>query len=141
METLEKKAAALLERAETVILASIGPDGYPRPVPLSKIKSEGCSTVWMATGKSSLKTKDFSLNPKGGLCFYENGNSVALTGEVEVVTDEAVKKELWQDWFIAHFPGGPADPEYILLKFTGDRATFWIDGAFVHRTLKQRAGK
>ena len=82
----------------------------------------------MATGNDSLKTKDFRLNPKAGLCYSENGNSVALTGEVEVITDAEIKKELWQEWFIAHFPLGPADPNYVLLKFKGQKATIWIDG-------------
>ena len=107
----------------------------PRPVPLSKIASEGISEIWMATGEHSVKTKDFRSNPKAGLCFYEQGNSVALTGEVEVVTDAGLKQKYWQDWFIAHFPKGPTDPEYVLLKFRSEHATFWIDGQFVHRNI------
>ena len=113
-------------------ITSVNEEGYPRPVPMSKIKSEGYSVVWMATGNDSLKTKDFRLNPKAGLCYSENGNSVALTGEVEVITDAEIKKELWQEWFIAHFPLGPADPNYVLLKFKGQKATIWIDGVFIH---------
>ena len=135
METLIEKAAAILSRCETVVITSVNKEGYPRPVPMSKIKSEGASTVWFATGKNSLKTKDFIANPKAGVCYQEQGNSIALTGEVEVIEDEATKKEMWQDWFIAHFPGGPTDPNYILLKFSGINATIWIDGHFVHRKL------
>ena len=30
---------------------------HPSPVPMSNIKSEGATTVWLATGKDSLKTK------------------------------------------------------------------------------------
>lgn len=135
METIKEKAEILLQHCEVVVLTSVDQAGYPRPVPMSKIKSEGCATVWMATGTDSVKTKDFSKNPKAGLCYSENGNSVALTGEVEIVSDEAMKKNMWQDWFIAHFPGGPTDPNYILLKFQGNHATFWIDGQFIHRQL------
>ena len=102
---------------------------------LSKIKTEGLTTIWFATGNSSAKTKDFRSNPKAGICFYKEGNSVAMTGEVEVVSDTGTKKELWQDWFIHHFPKGPEDPEYILLKFRGNHATIWIDGQFVHRKV------
>ena len=66
---------------------------------MSNIKSEGSTTVWLATGKDSLKTKEFAANPKAGLCFQEKGNSVALTGEVEIIEDEATKQEMWQEWF------------------------------------------
>ncbi len=126
MKSLNERAADLLQGCETVILSSVNQEGYPRPVPLSKIASEGISEIWMATGEHSVKTKDFRSNPKAGLCFYEQGNSVALTGEIEVVTDAGLKQKYWQDWFIAHFPKGPTDPEYVLLKFRSEHATFWI---------------
>lgn len=135
MEAIIEKAAEILGRCETVIITSVNKEGYPRPVPMSKIKSEGATTVWLATGSYSLKTKDFAANPKAGLCYQEGGNSVALTGEVEIINDEATKKEMWQDWFINHFPGGPTDPTYILLKFKGTYATIWIDGYFSHEEV------
>ena len=106
-KTMKEKATELLQRCEVVTLASVNKEGYPRPVPMSKILTEGISTIWMSTGADSLKTIDFLSNPKAGLCFQDKGDSVALTGKVEVVTDEKMKQELWQDWFIEHFPGGP----------------------------------
>ena len=45
METLEKKAAEMLQKSEVVVLASINQEGYPRPVPMSMVKAEGISTV------------------------------------------------------------------------------------------------
>ena len=44
-----------------------------------------------------------------------------------------MKQELWQDWFIEHFPGGPTDPGYVLLKFESNHATYWIEGTFIHK--------
>lgn len=135
MKSMKEQATEMLQRCEVVVLTSVNKDGYPRPVPLSKIHSEGCNEIWMATGKDSLKTKDFSQNSKAGLCFHEAGNSVAMTGTVEIVTDPVSKERFWQDWFIAHFPGGPTDSNYVLLKFTGEHATFWLDGKFVHKKI------
>lgn len=60
MATLIEKAAEILARCETVVITSINQEGYPRPVPMSNIKSEGATTVWLATGKDSLKTKEFA---------------------------------------------------------------------------------
>lgn len=136
METLKEKAEAMLQRCEVVVLTSINKEGYPRPVPMSKINSDGISVIWMATGLNSVKTKDFLANPKAGVCFQEQGNSVALTGEVEIITDNAIKKELWQDWFIEHFTEGATDPNYVLIKFVAQHATYWIDGKFVHRKMR-----
>ena len=118
MKSLNERAADLLQGCETVILSSVNQEGYPRPVPLSKIASEGISEIWRATGEHSVKTIDFRSNPKAGLCFYAG-----------------LKQKYWQDWFIAHIPKGPTDPEYVLLKFRSEHATFWIDGQFVHRNI------
>lgn len=135
MATIIEKATEILQRCETVIITSVNQEGYPRPVPMSKIKTEGAATVWLATGKDSVKTTEFAANPKAGLCYQEGGNSVALTGEVEILEDEKTKQEMWQEWFIHHFPKGPTDPNYVLLKFQGNHATFWIDGYFNHEKI------
>lgn len=135
MANIKEKAATLLQNCEIVILTSINEKGYPRPVPMSKTKAEGITTIWMATGNSSVKTKDFRLNPKAGICYFSNEDSVALTGEIEIVTDPATKQELWQDWFYAHFTKGPTDPEYVLLKFTAHDATLFVDNEFVHQQI------
>ena len=126
MESLKEKAKALLQQCEVVTLTSINKEGYPRPVPLSKIKTEGLTTIWFATGNSSAKTKDFRSNPKAGICFHKERNSVAMTGEVEVVSDTGTKKELWLRLVYPSFPKGPEDPEYILLKFRGTMPPFGL---------------
>lgn len=133
--TLVEKATALLAQCKEVTIASVDEDGCPRPVPMSKIHTVGCNEVWMATGAESVKVHDFRKNPKAGLCYALYGDSVALRGEVEIVTDDAVRKSMWQEWFVRHFPGGPTDPNYVLLRFVGHDATIWINGEFAHETI------
>lgn len=135
MTIIESKALAMLERCEVISVASIDENGFPRPVPLSKIKSEGLSGIWFSTGTSSEKTKHFQINNKAGISLFEGGNSMVETGIMEIVTNPAIKKTLWQDWFIHHFPQGVDDPEYCILKFTGEKATLWIDSEFVKLKL------
>ena len=50
MEELKRKAELLLEQCESVVLTSIDENGFPRPVPMSKVKTEGITTIWFATG-------------------------------------------------------------------------------------------
>ena len=135
MEELKRKAELLLEQCESVILASVDENRFPRPVPMSNVKADEISTIWFATGTYSDKTKHFLENPKAGVCFQKEINSVVLTGDIEIVTDEAEKKALWQDWFIQHFPGGVDDPTYCVLKFTSKRVTYWLDFQFVKADL------
>lgn len=134
-KTMKEKAAELLQKCEVVTLASVNKEGYPRPVPMSKIAAEGISTIWMSTGADSLKTIDFLSNPKAGLCFQEKGDSVALMGEVEVVTDEKLKQELWQDWFIEHFPGWSYRSGLCIAKVYRQSRNYWIEGTFIHKKL------
>lgn len=137
METIKEKAAELLQKCDTVVLASIDAEGCPRPVPIAKIATEGISTIWMSTGTSSQKTAEFRANPKAGLCFHADGSSVVLTGEVEVVEDMESKEKYWQNWFINHFPQGVKDPEYILLKFRSSHATIYIGNQFERVAIEE----
>lgn len=133
--SLAEKAAALLAQCGEVTLVSINAEGFPRPVPMAKGRTAGCNEVWMATGADSVKVAEFRANPKAGLCYSSYGDSVALRGTVEVVTDDEIRSEMWQEWYAKHFPGGPADPNYVLLHFTGTEATFYMDQEFVHEKL------
>ena len=131
LSTMEKKAGSLLAECDTVMLASVTEDGCPRPVPMGKIKADGISRIWFSTGTFSDKTIQFQINPKAGVCFMKGGDSIVLTGKVEIVSDMETKTALWSDWMFAHFPGGVTDPNYCILMFTSENATYWIDNEFV----------
>lgn len=134
-EKLMKKAGDVLSRCDEVTIASVNADGFPRPVPMAIMKAIDCNEIWMSTGADSVKTIEFLANPKAGLCYSSNGDSVAFRGTVEIVTDDEARKEMWKDWMINHFPEGPTDPNYVLLRFVGKDATIWIDNEFAHLTL------
>lgn len=133
--SLQEKAETLLSQCENVTIASINANGFPRPVQLTKIHNIGFNEVWMATSAASQKAADFRQNRKAGLCYDHYGDGVSLRGTVELVTDDARRKELWQDWFAHHFPAGATDPDYLLLRFVGTEATFWINNEFSHLNL------
>ena len=54
---------------------------------------------------------------------------------MEIVTDDGLREEMWKDWMIHHFLGGPTDPNYVLLRFVGIDATLWIDDEFARITI------
>ena len=104
-------------------------------VQMSKIHAKSFNEVWMATSVGSMKVNDFKANNKAGLCYDHYGDGVALRGTVEIITDDTIRKDIWQDWFVHHFPDGPSDPNYVLLHFMGTEATFWINGEFSHSNI------
>ena len=129
-ELLKKRAEEILGQCNDVVLCSVSHDEFPRPCVVAKVKTAGCSTIYMSTGTFGTKVAHFRENSKAGLCFYHGGDSVTMTGNVEIIDDMEMKKACWLDWFIDHFPLGVEDPTYCILKFTAEEATFYIDQIF-----------
>ena len=69
-----------------------------------------------------MRTQQFMKNAKASIYFYEKGRfkyeGVMLTGTVEVLQDDAIKKEIWEDGDIMYYRQGVTDPDYCVLKFT-----------------------
>ena len=137
-QSLEQRIAQMLERCEDLILASTDGEGFPRPVPMCKIHSAGINEIWVSTGANSVKVAQFRKNPKAGLCYFEKGRSMVMTGHVEIICDDEKRKELWEEWMYLHYPQGPTDPNFVLLCFIDSSATIWYEGEFVHEVIAEK---
>lgn len=131
---ITEKAAQMVAAAQVITVASIDENGYPRPVAMVKIKDEN-GAIYVSTGTSSAKTAHFKANPKAGVSIVRGGDNIIYTGEMEIVGDEALKRSLWGEWMLKHFPGGVEDSEYCVLKFTPISATYYIEDEFVKSNL------
>lgn len=58
-----------------------------------------------------------------------------LVFEVEFVTDDIVRREMWQDRLVNHFPQDSSAPTYTPFHFTGRKAVIYIGVEFVHRDV------
>ena len=96
----------------------------------SQPKTDGLRKVWFATGLGSSKVKFFRKDSKASVCYRDGGNNVTLVGDVEIITSPELKEQLWQDWFIDHFPGGVQDPNYCILQFTTKEVFLWVDNQY-----------
>ncbi|MCL2675756.1 MAG: pyridoxamine 5'-phosphate oxidase family protein [Firmicutes bacterium] len=128
---LIKEAEELLGKCMELAVSSITEDGYPRICVLVKVRAEGCKTIYFATGTSSKKVAHYKANPKAGVTFYNQFDSVAMLGKMSVLTDKAEKDSFWQDWMAPHFPdGGKDDPEFAVICFNAEEATIYIKHHF-----------
>jgi len=123
-ERLPEKGEALLARCDTATAASVNPEGYPRPVPMAKGHTAGCSEMRMATGADAWKAAEFRRNPKAGLSYSHGGAGSAMRGEVETVEDGRIRSGMRQERHINHFNEGPAETNCILLRFAGRRLRY-----------------
>ena len=92
----EARAAALatVAAARFPMFASVDGD-QPRARPVSPVKTEDF-TVYVASMRASGKTGELERNGKVELCYMaDNHDQVRITGIAELVTDAAVRQEIW----------------------------------------------
>lgn len=130
---IERKAVKLLDSCTVATLTSINEKGYPRTCLMSKAKNEGFGEIYFITSKRSKlngKATHFENNNKASVCYFKEGDSVTLIGEVEFIEDRELQQSIFQETDRRFFAKGIDDPKFRLLKFHTLEATFWIEGKF-----------
>ena len=132
---LKKVCLNLMETAEAVYLSTISSDGFPHTRIMSNLRNKKEHPglvkifeqhkedflIYMVTSSSSAKMQQIRANPKVSvyLSVYTDIPSefqcLMLGGEIEEVTNNQLKKQLWQDGWEIHWPGGADDPEFTVL--------------------------
>ena len=125
-----QQAAWILDQCGYVTLSTIDENGFPRPVAIDVLRHDGIATLWMTTSLSSEKVKHLRREPKAGICYVHEADSVTLTGTAEIIADMETRHAFWKDFMKHYFPGGPDDPDYCILCFHAEEAIFWIDRKF-----------
>lgn len=130
---LIKKSEELLAKCYVCSVASVSEEGYPRICILATLKSEGINEIWFSTGANGTKVRHFKSNDKAGVTFYDGGDSVTLTGIMEIIEDKSIKQNLWKQWaeFLKNHFSGADDPDYAIIKFKAKEATIYVGGEFV----------
>ena len=139
IQEIEAEADALVRSCSIMFVSSVNEKGYPRTCCVAKLKDEGFRDVYYVTSKRSEKqgkAKHFETNTKSSVCFQREGDSLTLVGEVEIIMDKAVMRELWNESDRAFFTKGLDDPKIRFVHFHVLEATFWIDHKF--RTVRYK---
>ncbi len=119
-----------ISRQKTSIFSSVGEDGYPATRALIQPVCIEENVIWFATYTSSRKVRHYRCNPKACVYFYEKGRrfqGAELKGTMEVCTDPATKARFWKPFFTRFYRQGVTDPDYCILKFTGQQAQWFAD--------------
>ncbi len=124
---ITEKANKLVNSCDTAYIAVIDENSYPSVSTISSVKTEGIFKAYFATGIDVNKSRRILNNNKVSVCYHKGGDNISLVGEAKIITDKNTKHELWQDWFIDHFPLGKDDPDYCIIEFTTKRVSLWID--------------
>ncbi|HBN12870.1 MAG TPA: pyridoxamine 5'-phosphate oxidase [Clostridiales bacterium] len=120
-----------ISEQKTAFIASVNEQGYPviRAM-LAPRKIDG-NEIYFSTNTSSNKIKQYLANEKACIYFYKRGKfryqGVAITGEMQVCTDQATKNEIWRFGDKLFYKQGVIDPDYCVLKFKGQEAEYYCD--------------
>ncbi len=114
----------LMEDMPIGMLTTFGPDG-PRSIPMSRQQVEPDAEMWFITARSTRHVADLGHDDRVALTFSSRDAWVALTGTAQVVEDLDKLRELWTAFAEAWLPGGPEDPDAVLLRVDVERAEYW----------------
>ena len=140
-QELKQQCLELMEASEAAYLGTLDASGSPQIRAVSNLrrKQEFPSLaplfqdhtddflVYIATNTSSNKLRQVRANPAACVyyCVPSQFHGLMLEGLIEVADDLDLKRALWQPAWETFWTGGPADPDYIVLRLLPRRASGW----------------
>lgn len=122
-------AKATMVAAKFPMLATL--DGaQPRLRPVSPVRVDGF-TVFVANLRRYGKTREIEANPRVELCYLdEDHQQVRITGTAEVLRDEALLQEIWdENPLLRAYMGSIDNPELIIYRITPATVRFMREWA------------
>ena len=121
MKTIEQ-IIEFIQKQKVAFVASVDEDGFPNMKAMFVPRKIEGNCFYFSTNTSSLRAQQFMKNPKASIYFYNKGRfkyeGVMLVGTMEVLRDEAIKREIWCAGDTIYYKQGVTDPDYCVLKFT-----------------------
>jgi general stress protein 26 len=124
------RALKLVEKNSHVMVGSIDDDGYPNMKMMFNARvRDGIKVFYFTTNTSSLRTSQFVNNPRASLYFSNNRffNGLMLKGQMEVLKDKKSREMIWREGDEMYYPLGVTDPDYCVLKFTGETGRYYAN--------------
>ncbi len=124
MSQEREKLIELMKDMPIAMMTTFGPDG-PRSVPMARQEVEPDADMWFISARETRHVEDIERDPLVTLTFSSRDSWVAMTGRAAVVDDQAKLEELWNTFAQAWLPGGPDDPNAVLIRVDVDHAEYW----------------
>jgi len=141
LDSLREACLKLIERAPAAYLTTIAPNGYPHTRAMLNLRNRRqypahahlFSThqedllIYFTTNTSSGKIKELNANPKASVyyCDPSRFHGVMLAGDLHVVDDPLLRRDLWTPGWERYYPGGPDDPDHTILALLPTLVTGW----------------
>lgn len=128
MNDILQQIENLIDEQSTAFVGSIDGEGFPQiKAVLAPRVREGVKQFYFTTNTSSMRVRQFRENPKASVYFCDQARfiGVMFKGTMEVLEDEASKQLIWREGDTLYYPLGVTDPDYCVLKFTGETGRYY----------------
>ncbi len=114
-------------------------DHFPKLIPFFEKERKDLEVVF-TTNTSSAKVSELRVRRpvSAYYCDPDKWRGVMLGGEVEIVKDSELKKELWHDDWEKYYPKGYDDPDHTVLKLTPAVVKGWAGSMTFRMDLGDR---
>lgn len=132
-EEIIKNKTAAINMGAGVTLSLLDHEGYPTTSTVSISKADGIRQITFGVALDSNKAVRVKENGRACVCIadddFEGGAyyNITLVGDIEIITDAKIKKDMWYQGLEEHFDNGVDDVNYCVLKFTTKRYNLWVD--------------
>jgi general stress protein 26 len=128
--TREEKLQLLDEMIQGIpyaMLSTIDDAGEIHSRPMAAQQSSFDGTLWFLTRGKTAKCLEIRKDKRVNVSYAEPDENrfVSMSGNAEVIHDDAKLKALWSPLYKAWFPNGVDDPELSLIRVTITHAEYW----------------
>lgn len=124
MPSEQEQFADLVKDIPITMFTTYGADG-PRSLPMARQQVDAAAELWFITARDTRHVRDVADEPRVSLTFSSRDTWVACAGRAAIVDDTAKLEELWNSFAEAWLPGGPEDPNAVLLRVDVDEVEYW----------------
>lgn len=134
----KEKIWKFVKKQNVAYISSVDREGFPNTKAMLAPRKIDGNCMYFSTNTSSMRAQQYSDNPKACVYFAKKGRfiytGIMFVGTMEVLTDQAIKDEIWRIGDTMYYKKGKTDPDYCVLKFTAQKCrvyqnlkTEWVD--------------
>lgn len=117
----------LIHGINNAILTTVRPDGSLHSCPMASRPADENGVLWFIAHNHSEKVEAVRTSQRVNVAYADDASQryVSVSGYCELLRDQGRAKLLWDPAYSGWFPGGPDDPELVLLKVDIEQAEYW----------------
>lgn len=122
-----KTLADKIKSIRFAMLTTVDSDGTLKSRPMTTQEVEFDGDLWFFVGLDTEPVRQIKKNGTVNVAYSKPDDNlyVSVSGDAEIVNDDAKKKEFWNPLFKAWFPDGLEDPNLGLIKVSVTGAEYW----------------